>query len=97
MIGGSGTIDVAGNTLFLYPNPTEGIVTFSFNLVTPSRANLGVYDMNGRKCVDVVTGNFPDGKYSYTVDLGNLESGLYAVVLTTDSSRKIISSRVIKQ
>ena len=97
MIGGNGTMDVAGNTLFLYPNPTEGIVTFSFNLVTPSRANLGVYDINGRKCVDVVTGNFPDGKYSYTVDLGNLESGLYAVVLTTDSSRKIISSRVIKQ
>lgn len=97
MISGHGKVDVAGNTLFLYPNPTQGMTTFAFNLTAPGRANLGVYDMHGKKCVDVVTGNFPNGKYSYTADLGNLESGLYFVILETDGNRKVISSKVIKQ
>ena len=97
MIGGGGKVDVDGNTLILYPNPTQGITTFSFNLTTPSVANLGVYDFNGRKCIDVVTGNFPEGKYSYTVDLGNLSAGLYIVALKTDGKGGVISSRVIKQ
>ena len=97
MVNSNGKVEVQGNTLILYPNPTQGMTTFAFNLVSPGRANLGVYDMHGKKCVDVVTGNFPNGKYSYTVDLGELESGLYFVILETDGTRKVISSKVIKQ
>jgi hypothetical protein len=64
MIQGGGVVNVKDNTLFLYPNPTDGIVTFAFSITEGTRANLGVYDISGKKCIDVVTENFPAGKYN---------------------------------
>lgn len=97
MVNHGGIVDIADNTLFLYPNPTEGEVTFVFSIEEGSRANLGVYDLGGRKCMDVVTGNFPIGKYSYTVDLGNVAAGTYTVVLSLDNKQKLSAKRLIKQ
>jgi hypothetical protein len=97
MMGSGGKIDIEGNKLILYPNPTQGLTTFSFNLTSPAMAKLGLYDLNGKKHIDVITENFPKGEYSYTVNLENLATGIYIVVLSTDSNRKIISSRIIKQ
>lgn len=97
MIQGGGAIKVENNTLFLYPNPTQGIVTFAFTIVEGGAANLGVYDINGKKCIDVVNNNFPAGKYSYTVNLGNLSNGTYVVVLAMDEKRKLTASKLIKQ
>ena len=97
MIQGGGVIDVKGNTLFLYPNPTDGIVTFAFSIIEGTKANLGVYDIAGKKCIDVVTDNFPAGNYGYTVDLGNLAAGNYVVVLSADSKKQLVASKLIKQ
>lgn len=97
MIQGGGIVKVQDNTLFLYPNPTEGEVTFAFSITEGGNANLGVYDMGGKKCIDVITDNFPAGKYAYTVDLGNLTDGTYVVVLSTDQRKQLIASKLIKQ
>jgi hypothetical protein len=97
MIQGGGVVNVKDNTLFLYPNPTDGIVTFAFSITEGTRANLGVYDISGKKCIDVVTENFPAGKYGYTVDLGNLAAGNYVVVLSADERKKLVASKLIKQ
>jgi hypothetical protein len=97
MIQGGGVVNVKGNTLFLYPNPTDGIVTFAFSIIEGTKANLGVYDIAGKKCIDVVTNNFPAGKYGYTVDLGNLAAGNYIVVLNADNKQKLAASTLVKQ
>jgi len=97
MIQGGGVADVKGNTLFLYPNPTDGIVTFAFSITEGTKANLGVYDIAGKKCIDVVTNKFPAGKYGYTVDLGNLAAGNYIVVLNADNKQKLAASTLVKQ
>ena len=97
MIQGGGIVNVKDNTLFLYPNPTDGIVTFAFSITEGSRANLGVYDIAGKKCIDVITNNFPAGKYAYTVDLGNLAAGTYTVILSADERQKLVASKLIKQ
>jgi hypothetical protein len=90
-------VDVKGNSFLIYPNPTDGIVTFAFNITEASKATLGLYDMGGKKCLDILTDRFPSGKYSYTVDLGNLPSGVYNVVLNMNKDNQIIGSKLIKQ
>jgi len=90
-------VDVKGNSFLIYPNPTDGIVTFAFNIAESSKATLGLYDMGGKKCLDILTDRFPSGKYSYTVDLGNLPSGIYNVVLNMNKDNQIIGSKLIKQ
>ena len=90
-------VNVKGNSFLIYPNPTDGIVTFAFNITESSTATLGLYDMGGKKCLDILTDRFPTGKYSYTVDLGNLPTGVYNVVLNMDKNNQIIGSKLIKQ
>ena len=90
-------VNVKGNSFLIYPNPTNGIVTFAFNITESSNATLGLFDMGGKKCLDILTDRFPSGKYSYTVDLGNLPTGVYNVVLNMDKNNQIIGSKLIKQ
>lgn len=88
---------VSTNEMIVYPNPTDGAVTVTFTVSNGTRANLGFYDINGRKCVDVITENFPKGKYSYTVDLGELPTGTYIAVLAPDSQQHLTAKKVVKQ
>ncbi len=94
-INGSTTANV--NDMIVYPNPTDGLVTIAFSVSNSSTINLGVYDLNGKKCIDVVTDNFPKGKYSYTVDLGNVSTGTYIAVLKHDSNNQLVAEKIIKQ
>jgi len=97
MIQGGGVVKVQDNTLFLYPNPTKGEVTFAFSITDGAKANLGVYNFEGKKCIDVITDNFPAGKYSYTINLGNLPAGTYVVVLSLDQRKQLVTSKLVKQ
>ena len=85
------------NEMIVYPNPTDGLVTVAFAVSNGTRANLGFYDINGKKCIDVITENFPKGKYSYTVDLGELPTGTYIAVLAPDSQQHLTARKVVKQ
>ena len=92
-----GSLDIEDGGMIVYPNPTESLITISFKVLESVNANLGVYDLNGKKCIDVLSENFPHGKYGYTVDLGKLAPGTYTAVLATDNpNAKIISKRIIK-
>lgn len=92
-----GTISVDNEHMEVYPNPTEGEVKITFRISKPLNANLGVYDISGKKCINIFESNFPTGKYTYTVDLGNLPAGTYTAVLATDSPKnQFIAKRVIK-
>jgi hypothetical protein len=81
----------------VYPNPTEGLVTVTFRISKPVIANLGIYDMNGKRCLDIFQDNVPTGKYSYTVDLGTLPEGTYTAVLSTNNPKhEFVAKRIIK-
>jgi len=92
----NGTL-VNTDEMIVYPNPTDGLVTVAFTVSNGTRANLGFYDVNGKKCIDVITENFPKGKYSYTVDLGELPTGTYIAVLAPDSQNHLSAQKVVKQ
>jgi hypothetical protein len=93
----NGVVDMQDNEMVIYPNPTPGILTISFKVLKDTNANLGVYNIEGKKCIDVLSENFPSGKYNYTINLGNLNNGIYTAILTTDNTdSKIIAKKIIK-
>ena len=97
VMGGGSLSGISENTLILYPNPTSDLVTFGFTILNGSVANIGVYDMGGRKCIDVLTDTFPKGKYSYTISLGNLAAGTYTVILNADERKQLVAKSLIKE
>jgi|GEM_PF-778718 len=67
------------NTFELYPNPSNGIVSLSFNQLTGSK-NLEVYDQSGRLLINNVIG---ERNNSNRIDLSQFDHGLYFIKVIT--------------
>lgn len=81
----SGTQDIQmalSNNLSLYPNPSRGVSTLSFNLFKASDVEIIVYNPLGQR-VHVQKGYFTKGKNDISLNLSELESGLYILQLNT--------------
>jgi hypothetical protein len=92
-----GNISVDNGEMEVYPNPTNGLVTVTFRIAKPVIANLGIYNTNGKRCMDIFQNSVPIGKYSYSIDLGALPEGIYTAVLSTDNSEnKFVAKKIIK-
>jgi hypothetical protein len=76
--------------MIVYPNPFEKDVTITFSLSETSNATLYVSDLQGRKLATILTGQVPNGQFSYCTDLGRLQSGLYFVTLSTENGKTIV-------
>lgn len=75
------------NGLSIYPNPTNGVLTVSNTLDTEVFTT--VYDLNGRLLLSKTL-----GQNSNTLDLSNLNTGVYIVKLKTELGE--VSKRVLK-
>ena len=70
------TVNKAAPTIFIYPNPTIGIV-YLMNAVNSDAA---VYDVLGKQVLqEAITSN------KQTIDLGNLASGVYLLQVTNNN------------
>jgi hypothetical protein len=84
------------NTMEIYPNPVDDLVRIVFKVSETAEANLFVSDVNGKLIVQVMSGQVPQGQFSYSTSLGHLSAGVYIATLTT--SRGIaIAQRIVKQ
>lgn len=81
---------IDANSMLVYPNPFEKEVTITFSLKETSNATLYVSDLQGRKLTTILTGQVPNGQFSYYTDLGKLQAGLYFVTLSTENGNTIV-------
>ncbi|MCX6640613.1 MAG: SBBP repeat-containing protein [bacterium] len=63
--------------LCVFPNPFNPSTTISYALPTAGLVNLSVYDISGKKVVELVNGTRDAGKQEVTFDGSNLPSGIY--------------------
>jgi len=67
-----------------YPNPFNPETAIQFDLPQAARLNLAIYDLQGRKLVDLLDGNLEAGHYSAIWNAANYPSGTYLYRLTSD-------------
>jgi hypothetical protein len=61
-----------------YPNPFNPTTSISFSLPTSSRVSLAVFDISGRKVLDLLSNSpMSTGDHSIKFDAGDLASGVY--------------------
>jgi len=76
----------------IFPNPFNNHSTITYNLLENSEIELSIFDLTGRRVIDLASGQKPIGKYSTTIGASNLSSGVYIVQLrsnTVTSKRKL--------
>lgn len=85
-VSGGGHVTIKNDRVFVYPNPTDDLINIAFMVEKEGNIQLGVFDLNGKKCVEVISNQrTPEGKYQYRANLGDLPAGIYSVMLGNDA------------
>jgi hypothetical protein len=69
--------------MLVFPNPTTGEVIIQFNNQIDDDVTLSFVDVNGKEVINVLNKRLPNGTYSYTANLKDLNAGIYYTVLKT--------------
>lgn len=60
-----------------YPNPVSGMTTFTYSLPENSQMSLALFDMSGKKVLNLVAEQQNRGTHVMTADLSKLGTGIY--------------------
>ncbi|HBY17707.1 MAG TPA: hypothetical protein DEH00_00875 [Candidatus Marinimicrobia bacterium] len=63
----------------VYPNPFNATLTVPFTLTERMNVSIELYSLIGQRIMTVVDREFSAGSYNYTVQAGDLASGIYLV------------------
>ena len=75
-----------------YPNPFNNRSSIKYNLKESSEIDLALFDLTGRRVLDLVSGRKKIGQYSISIEGSSLSSGMYIVQLQAGeqiSKRKV--------
>lgn len=69
--------------LLVYPNPFNQSVQMEIITADGGNADIGLYDLSGRKIIQVFNGYLPAGESTYSINAGHLPAGTYILVART--------------
>ena len=75
--------NISGFTI--YPNPATDKITLSFQLAATSKIECYLTDMAGKNILTFFNREFDQGKYSNTIDVSELQSGIYIICYIADN------------
>lgn len=89
-------IPEAFNLVGNYPNPFNPTTNVIFELPTPAQVSVEVYDVMGRKVLEVPAKSFVPGQGQVTIDATSLSSGiyLYRVIAEMNAETAVQSGRM---
>lgn len=73
-------------TITLFPNPSSGIVNFSFNSETKTISTVSVLDITGKQVYSNKI-NLKEGVNQQELNLTSLQNGMYFVVIQSDNAK----------
>ncbi len=71
----------------IYPNPAAQSAHVEFALPSDANVSIDLYDITGRRVMQSVQSDYAAGSHVVSIDLSNLISGTYNVVVTSGNQR----------
>jgi hypothetical protein len=84
---GSSLFETFAERFTIYPNPAGTLVNLDYSGPYFTHADIAVVDMAGRTWLRESMG-YSSGNSQYTLDTGDLEPGMYILVISTDQYRQ---------
>jgi Secretion system C-terminal sorting domain len=80
------------------PNPASNIINLQYSVKTQSHIKIGIYDMTGKMIKDLKNeNNVVEGNYDFQVDLANVSSGLYTIVIESNGEKTVKKLSVLQK
>jgi len=84
------------DAMLLYPNPTSGNTSLSFELVNNSESmQVELIDMVGKSIATIYNGQIAAGEHKFDISTENLSKGIYLVVINSEG-RSITKKLIVK-
>jgi ribosomal protein S17E len=71
-----------------YPNPFNPATKFDFALPENSKVKIDLYNVSGKKVLNIINENSLAGYYTKEINGNNLSSGVYFLVMSANSASK---------
>jgi uncharacterized delta-60 repeat protein len=82
-------------TFSVYPNPTNGVATISYQIPTDARVSIKLFDLTGRELSTIIEARKTAGHYTAAMNLKDIPSGVYLCRMTV-SGKNSQSAYTIK-
>jgi hypothetical protein len=80
-------VGAPGSVMMNYPNPATDMTTFKYNISSPARITLEVFDVNGQKVATLIKGEMRQaGTYEVNWNVKEFAAGIYVAALSNDGS-----------
>ena len=79
------------------PNPSNGSTRISYSLPAESHVNLSLFDISGKKVLDMVNRTEQTGTHYYQLNTSRLKTGVYYYRLETASNSATKKLSVVRQ
>lgn len=80
----------------VYPNPVIKSAQVDFTLLQQSTVQLGIYNILGKRIIQIYNGIMPQGSQSFSFDTQDLENGVYFVKVNIDGQEKVEKIQIVK-
>ncbi|MCI4670305.1 MAG: T9SS type A sorting domain-containing protein [Bacteroidia bacterium] len=84
---------LANGSLTVYPNPSQGMTQFAYDLTKTSEVVLSIYDMAGKEVARINEGLKVEGSHSLNWDATNLNNGIYFYQFK--AANQVVSGKVV--
>ena len=84
------------NFFEVFPNPTQGVATFQYELLSAEKVNISIYDVTGKMVSQVLNENQTSGTQQVTWNGSDFSNGIYFYTLSINgniASGKIVLNR----
>lgn len=80
----------------VYPNPVVETAQVEFTLLQQSTVQLGIFDLLGKRIIQIYDGIMPLGPQNYSIDTQNLDNGVYFVKISIDGQEQVQKIQIVK-
>ncbi len=84
----TGGVKILGNmsSIKVFPNPTSGEATLSFDLKSGSNISISVMDMQGKEAIPAIQKNLKPGQHTMELNTSTLQNGVYFLRISDNNS-----------
>jgi hypothetical protein len=84
---------ISASTMKLFPNPATSVANLELNLAKKGQVTVKIFNVTGQMIAEVANQELAAGKYNFTVNLDQLQAGIYMINMT--SADGIVSKKMI--
>lgn len=81
----------------IYPNPSKGDMTVSFQLNTTQNVEISLFNPLGEKVMDLLSGMVDPGKQNLNINTKSLSVGVYFLVMKSNSGVRSVKVAIVRQ